>query len=187
MPFSVDTDAGECGRLDGRGQYGLIIRPGARGNPSGAMYVKTGSVAHSISTPGDEAYALAQGANKIHVYRWVTEWLAGLHPSPYDSEFSPDTAPISFGMRQDTAAEFTTADPGATGCPAHTITHNWFRHGMHPTRRPSDPTPLQPPTHIGVDNQVIVEIAWKQHQSDQLKNLRPMLRWLAGIFEGIRL
>ena len=26
MPIHVDVDAGECGRLDGQGQYGLIIR-----------------------------------------------------------------------------------------------------------------------------------------------------------------
>ena len=178
MPFHVDTDAGVCNATDGHGQCGIILRPGHRGNPSGAFHAKTKNVEHSVSTPGDEAWALAQSVGYIHTFRWLFEELAGLHPDPYNAAFASNIPPTALTVREDTGHDILSGDVGLNGCQAHAMADKWFRKGLHPVEHP--------PTPIHQDSLVVQEIVEKLHDTDKLKNLRSVLRFFRQIFEAIK-
>ena len=194
MPFTVDTDSGECNRIDGQGQCGNVARPGPRGSLSGAIWTTTKSIKQGhCGTPGEEAWSLWHCLGFLLTTRYQLEEWAGMHLDPYLADFADKQPPTSFGVRQDIGEALISGDTSIGGNATFTMVSKWIRDGLHRVASLVSPsTSSSPadiignaPTHIGIDSLIMAEIVVKKTETDRLKGLRPMLRFVRPIFEAM--
>ena len=199
VPFNVDVDTGECSRVDGQGQCGIVARLGNRGSPSGAIYTSTKSIRQGHSgTAGEEAWSLWACLGFALVTRWVFEELAALHLDPYAAEFNDQTAPTSFGVRTDIGDNLLSGDDNLYGNATYNVVNRWMLNGLKrvanlvPTSI-TDRASFQPadiirhqPTSVSTDSLIMTEIVLKGTETDRLKAIRPMLRFVRPVWEAIK-
>ena len=172
------TDAGETQEVDGAGRGAYITKVGPVGSPGGAIHHITKSIAHSFSTPVDELDALHEGHLAIINLRLILGEIAGFYRDPYDIRINVEGSPPPSQMiiRESTADLFSEGATGTSGCKFRTMTEAMF--GIN--------RPVQPPSHIYHDSQVVHEVVASEGRTGKVKKLRTELRKFRGLWESIR-